>query len=35
MLQWKPGLRLLLVVVALLAFSFALGSIDLATFLEW
>ena len=35
--QWKPkpSLRLLLVVSALLAFALALGSINLAGFLEW
>ena len=35
MVQWKPSLRLLLVVVALVAFALALGSVDLANFLEW
>jgi hypothetical protein len=35
MLQWKPRLRLLLVVAALLAFALALGWVDAADFLEW
>lgn len=35
MLPWKPRLRLLLVVAALLAFAFAFGVVDLASFLEW
>jgi hypothetical protein len=35
MLQWKPRLRVLLAVAALLAFAFALGWVDLAGFLEW
>jgi hypothetical protein len=35
MLQWKPRLRLVLVVAALLAFAFAFGLVDLASFLEW
>jgi hypothetical protein len=35
MLQWKPRLRLLLVVAALLALAFAVGSLDIANFLEW
>lgn len=35
MLQWKPRLRLLLVVAALLAFALAFGYVDLANFLEW
>jgi len=35
MLQWKPRLRLLLVVAALLAFALAFGFFDLANFLEW
>jgi hypothetical protein len=35
MLQWKPRLRLLLVVAALLAFALALGYVDPASFLEW
>jgi hypothetical protein len=35
MLQWKPRIRLLLVVAALLALAVALGSFDLANFLEW
>jgi hypothetical protein len=35
MVQWKPSLRLLLVVAVLLAFAVALGSVDLASFLEW
>jgi hypothetical protein len=35
MLQWKPSLRLLLVVSALLAFALALGWVDVAGFLEW
>jgi hypothetical protein len=35
MLQWKPSLRLLLVVAILLAVAAALGSFDLASFLEW
>jgi hypothetical protein len=34
-MQWKPSLRLLLVVAVLLAFAMALGSVDLAAFLEW
>ena len=33
--QWKPSLRLLLIVMALLAFALALGWADLAAFLEW
>jgi hypothetical protein len=33
--QWKPSLRLLLIVSALLAFAAALGWVDLAGFLEW
>jgi hypothetical protein len=33
--QWKPSLRLLLIVTALLAFALALGWVDLANFLEW
>jgi hypothetical protein len=33
--QWKPSLRLLLIVSALLAFAAALGWVDLASFLEW
>jgi hypothetical protein len=35
MVQWKPSLRLLLVVAVLLAFAMALGLVDLAAFLEW
>jgi hypothetical protein len=35
MLQWKPHLRLLLVVATVLALAVALGSFDLANFLEW
>jgi hypothetical protein len=35
MLQWKPSLRLLLVVAILVAVAAALGSFDLACFLEW
>jgi len=35
MLQWKPSLRLLLIVATLLAVAAALGSLDLANFLEW
>ena len=35
MLQWKPRLRLLLVVAALIALAVAFGSFDLANFLEW
>jgi hypothetical protein len=35
MLQWRPSLRLLLVVATLLAVAAALGSFDLAGFLEW
>jgi hypothetical protein len=35
MLQWKPRLRLLLVVAALLAFALAFGYVDPASFLEW
>jgi hypothetical protein len=35
MLQWKPSLRLLLVVATLLAVAAALGSLSLADFLEW
>ena len=35
MLQWRPSLRLLLVVVALVAFALALGWVDAAEFLEW
>ena len=35
MLQWKPSLRLLLVVVALVAFALALGWVDAAVFIEW
>jgi hypothetical protein len=35
MLQWRPSLRLLLVVATLLAVAAALGSLDLANFLEW
>jgi hypothetical protein len=35
MVQWKPSLRLLLIVAVLLAFAMALGSVDLAAFLEW
>jgi hypothetical protein len=35
MLQWKPRLRLLLVVAALLVFALAFGFFDLTTFLEW
>jgi hypothetical protein len=35
MLQWKPSLRLLLVVAAVVAFALAAGSLDLANFLEW
>jgi hypothetical protein len=35
MLQWKPSLRLLLVVATLLAVAAALGSLNLADFLEW
>jgi hypothetical protein len=33
--QWKPSLRLLLIVLALLAFAAALGWVDVAPFLEW
>jgi hypothetical protein len=33
--QWKPRLRLLLVVAALLAFALAFGYVDPASFLEW
>jgi len=33
--QWKPSLRLLLIVSALLAFAAALGWVDVANFLEW
>jgi hypothetical protein len=35
MLKWKPRLRVLLVVAALLAFAFALGWVDSVGFLEW
>ncbi len=35
MLQWRPSLRLLLIVATLLAVAAALGSLDLANFLEW
>jgi hypothetical protein len=35
MQQWKPSLRLLLVVTALLAFALALGWVDVVSFLEW
>ena len=35
MLQWRPSLRLLLIVSVLLAFAAALGWVDLASFLEW
>jgi len=35
MRQWTPSLRLLLVVVALVAFALALGWVDAAEFLEW
>jgi hypothetical protein len=35
MVQWKPSLRLLVVVAVLLAFAVALGAVDLAAFLEW
>jgi hypothetical protein len=35
MQQWKPSLRLLLIVAALLAFALALGWVDVAAFLEW
>ena len=35
MLQWKPSLRLLLVVATLLAVAAALGTLNLADFLEW
>jgi hypothetical protein len=35
MLQWKPRLRLLLVVAVLIAFAYALGWFELANFLEW
>jgi len=33
--QWKPSLRLLLIVATLLAVAAALGSLDLTNFLEW
>jgi hypothetical protein len=33
--QWKPSLRLLLIVTVLVAFALALGWIDVANFLEW
>jgi hypothetical protein len=33
--QWKPSLRLLLIVSALLAVAAALGWVDVANFLEW
>jgi len=35
MLQWKPRLRVLLAVLALLVFAFALGWIECTNFLEW
>jgi hypothetical protein len=35
MLQWKPRLRLLLVIAAVLALALAAGSLDIASFLEW
>jgi len=35
MVQWKPSVRLLLVVAVLLVFAVAFGSVDLASFLEW
>ncbi len=35
MLQWKPSLRLLLVVATLVAVAAALGSLNFADFLEW
>jgi len=33
--QWKPSLRLLLILSALLALAAALGWVDFASFLEW
>jgi hypothetical protein len=35
MLKWNPRLRIVLVVGVLLALALALGSADLASFLEW
>jgi hypothetical protein len=35
MVHWKPSLRLVLVVAALLALAAAFGAVDLANFLEW
>jgi len=35
MSQWKPSLRLLLVVATLLAVAAAFGSLDFSNFLEW
>jgi hypothetical protein len=35
MVPWKPSLRLMLVLAALLALAAAFGSVDLASFLEW
>jgi hypothetical protein len=33
--QWKPSLRLLLILSALLALAAASGWVDVASFLEW